>query len=98
MLDVRMHRVSGPYRGYFVAAYALAVKGGFQGFGKASATRPVNEWWERGAGDIASSVYPSDLQALVAAEHKVRMEIDQLPPSWAPFTVPGPLVDSRDSQ
>ena len=36
----------------------------------------------------------NELQALVAAEHKVRLEIDQLPPSWEPFTAPDQLVDS----
>jgi hypothetical protein len=93
--DARMHRISGPYRGYFVSAFTEEGKGGFVGYGQACITRPVSAWRAHAASDIASSVYPSELQALVAAEHKVRLEIDQLPPSWAPFTVPGSLVDSQ---
>lgn len=87
-----MHRVSGPYRGYFVAAYTVPGKDGFVGYGKACTTRPVRAWRAQGVADVVSSVYANELQALVAAEHKVRLEIDQLPPSWAPFTEPGTLV------
>jgi hypothetical protein len=91
-----MHRITGPYRGYFVAAYTVQSKGGFVGYGKASVTRPVVAWRAKGRADVISSIYPNELQALVAAEHKVRLEIDQLPPSWDPFTAPGSLVnDSR---
>jgi hypothetical protein len=75
-----------------VAAYTVAAKGGFVGHGKAWVTRPPPFWHLQGAADYASSVYPGELQALVAAEHKVRLEIEQLPPSWAPFTAPGPLL------
>ncbi len=90
-----MHRVTGPYRGYFVAAYTVSTKGGFVGYGKACVTRPVKAWRADGALDVISSAYPNDLQALVAAEHKVRMEIDQIPPSWDPFTAPGVLLDTQ---
>jgi hypothetical protein len=89
-----MHRISGPYRGYFVAAYTSSVKGGFIGLGKVSATRPVGDWWQRSPADFTSSIYPSEQQALVAAEHKARLEIEQLPPSWDPFNSPGKTVDS----
>ena len=89
-----MHRVSGPYRGYFVAAYTVSGKGGFVGYGTACVTRPTAAWRAQGTADVISSLYPNELQALVAAEHKVRLEIDQLPPSWDPFTAPGPLLDS----
>jgi hypothetical protein len=88
-----MHRVTGPYRGYFVAAYTVQAKGGFVGYGSACVKRPVAAWRAKGTTDVISSVYPNELQALVAAEHKVRLEIDQLPPSWDPFTAPGVLVN-----
>jgi hypothetical protein len=91
-----MHRVSGPYRGYFVAAYTVQSKGGFVGYGKACTSRPVAAWRANGKADVISSVYTNELQALVAAEHKVRLEIDHLPPSWAPFTEPGSLVSDND--
>ena len=90
-----MHRISGPYRGYYVAAYTVESKGGFVGYGKACVTRPRAAWRALATADVTSSSYPSELQALVAAEHKVRLEIDQLPPSWAPFTVPGSMIDSQ---
>ena len=91
-----MHRITGPYRGYFVAAYTVQAKGGFVGYGKACVTRPAAAWRVTGKAGVISSIYPNELQALVAAEHKVRLEIDQLPPSWDPFTAPGTLVhDSR---
>jgi hypothetical protein len=90
-----MHRITGPYRGYFVAAYTVQAKGGFVGYGSACMKRPSAAWRSRGVSDVISSIYPNELQALVAAEHKVRLEIDQLPPNWHPFTAPGALV--RDS-
>ena len=91
-----MHRTTGPYRGYFVAAFTVQAKSGFVGYGSACVTRPTAAWRAKGTTDVISSIYPNELQALVAAEHKVRMEVDQLPPSWDPFTVPGSLVnDSR---
>ena len=91
-----MHRITGPYRGYFVAAYTVHSKAGYVGYGKACVTRPSAAWRAKGQADVISSVYPNELQALVAAEHKVRLEIDALPPSWDPFTAPGGLAaDSR---
>jgi len=89
-----MHRVSGPYRGYYVAAYTVQAKGGFVAYGCACTTRPAVAWRARGTADVVSSLYDNELQALVAAEHKVRMEIAQLPPSWAPFTAPDGLIDT----
>lgn len=86
-----MHRISGPYKGYFVAAYTCLVKGGFVGYGAPSATRPPEAWRAQAAADVVSSIYPGEEQALAAAEHKVRLEIEQLPPSWDPFTEPGTL-------
>ncbi len=91
-----MHRISGPYRGYFVAAYTVQAKGGFVGYGRACMTRPAAAWRGQGTADVVSSVYASELQALVAAEHKVRLEIEQLPPNWHPFTAPGNLI--QDTQ
>jgi hypothetical protein len=91
-----MHRITGPYRGYFVAAYTVKARGGYVGYGKACLTRPTAAWRAQGTTDVISSLYPNELQALVAAEHKVRLEIDQLPPNWAPFTAPGTLIP--DSQ
>jgi hypothetical protein len=93
-----MHRISGPHRGYFVAAYTEQVRGGFVGYGKACVARPTSAWRAHAAADVTSGLYPSELQALVAAEHKVRLEIEQLPPSWAPFTVPGSVGDSAWEQ
>lgn len=91
-----MHRITGPYRGYFVAAYTVQGKGGHVGYGKACTSRPTAAWRAKGQADVISSVYDNELQALVAAEHKVRLEIDHLPPSWAPFTAPGSLVPDDD--
>ena len=91
-----MHRISGPHRGYYVAAYTVEARGGFVGYGQACVTRPPAVWRAQGGADVASSLYPNELQALVAAEHKVRLDIEQMPPSWAPFTEPGSLsADSR---
>ena len=91
-----MHRISGPYRGYYVAAFTVESKGGYVGYGKACVTRPHDTWRAQAAADVTSSIYPQEQQALAAAEHKVRLEIEQLPPSWAPFTEPGALLpDSR---
>lgn len=87
-----MYRTTGPYRGYFVAAYTVKTKNGYVGFGKACSSRPAEKPNVSGA-DVISSAYPSEHQALVAAEHKVRLEIEALPPNWEPFTAPGALND-----
>jgi hypothetical protein len=90
-----MHRVTGPYRGYFVAAYTVGARGGFVGYGTACTEKPAIAWRAKGVAQVASGAYDNELQALVAAEHKVRLEIDLLPPSWDPFTAPGPLLDTQ---
>ena len=87
-----MHRITGPYRGYYIAAFTAETKGGHVGYGKACITRPGDVWRAQAASDVSSSIYPQAQQALAAAEHKVRLEIEQLPPSWAPFTAPGALL------
>ncbi|HSV45420.1 MAG TPA: hypothetical protein VLJ58_06475 [Ramlibacter sp.] len=89
-----MHRITGPYRGYYVAAFTVSTKDGFVGYGKACVARPAKAWRAQGVLGVISSMYSNDLQALVAAEHKVRLEIDQVPPSWDPFTAPGVLLDT----
>ena len=90
-----MHRISGPYKGYFVAAYTVPYKGGYVGYGMACSGRPTDAWRAQAAADVRSSIYPEDTQALRAAEHKIKLEIDDMPPSWAPFTVPGELIDTQ---
>jgi hypothetical protein len=91
-----MHRTTGPHRGYFIGVYTVKVKGGYVGYGKAFPTEPAPGWRNGIRPDVRSSVYPEAALALAAVEHKVRTEIDQLPPSWDPFTAPGNLVpDTR---
>lgn len=86
-----MHRITGPYQGYFVAAYTAYTKGGHVGYGRAYAQRPADDWRGPTGADLYSGAYANELQALVAAEHKVRLEIETLPANWDPFTSPGEL-------
>ncbi|MGE4240304.1 hypothetical protein [Ramlibacter sp.] len=92
---MQTHRISGPYRGYYVAAYTASVRGGFIGYGQACIARPRGTWRTQSPSDVSSSIYPEEAQALTAAEHKIRLEIEGLPPSWEPFTVPGSLIDTQ---
>ncbi len=77
-----------------MALYTVPVKGGHVGHGKACPTEPEDIWHAVHVAHVTSGVYPDEAQALAAAEHKVRLEIDQLPPNWGPFTEPGGLSPS----
>jgi hypothetical protein len=69
-----MERISGPYKGYFIAAHTVRREGLHSGFAAICVDKP-------------DSVRLAHV--LQAAESQARYVIDGLLPNWAPFTAPG---------
>jgi hypothetical protein len=87
-----MERVSGPYKGYFIAAYAVDTGGQFVGYAKVCLEEPRNVWESAAVEKLASaSGCRSELEAVVAAERKAREAIGELVGSTDPVTAPGAL-------
>ena len=71
-----MERISGPYKGHFIAAYAVPNGGAFVGYAKICADPPNSVWSAGPVERLASaSGCRSELEAVIAAERKARQEI-----------------------
>ena len=85
-----MERVSGPYKGYYIAAYTVGSGGTFAGYAKICASEPGNVWNAPTEERLISATGHRDEQeALVAAERQARQEIAEIVGS--PVTAPGAL-------
>jgi hypothetical protein len=90
---VGMERVSGPYKGYFIAAYTVEAGGQFVGYAKVCAEEPRNVWDSNSVEKLASANgCRSELEAVAAAERKAREAIAEILGSTDPITVPGSLT------
>jgi len=71
-----MERISGPYKGHFIAAYTVPNGGGFVGYAKICAA-PPNSVWSTGPVEklAAATGCRSELEAVIAAERKARQQI-----------------------
>ena len=86
----RLQRISGPYKGYYVLAFALPVNGKFAGRAKIYVERPGADRNVRSLEKVSSvGAYATEEKAVQAAEYQARYVIDGLTPNWAPFTAPG---------
>jgi len=90
-----LERVTGPYQGYFIAAFSSSVDGGYAGHALICTERPGDIRHARPL-EMVSSVgeYPDAEKAVRAAEYQARCVIDGLRPNWDPFTAPGFLVSN----
>jgi hypothetical protein len=87
-----MERVSGPYKGFFIAAYSVESGNGFVGYAKVCMEQPQNVWSVGGVEKLTSAVgCRSELEAVVAAEQKARLAIAHLASNGDPVTSPGAL-------
>jgi len=88
-----MERISGPYKGYFIAAYTVETDGQFVGYAKVCAEEPRNVWDSNAVEKLASAAgCRSELEAVAMAERKAREAIANLLGSSDPITVPGALT------
>jgi hypothetical protein len=67
-----MERISGPYKGYFIAAYTVQAGTTFVGYAKVCTQEPESVWTNSVQKLISVSGYKSELEAVQAAEQKAR--------------------------
>jgi hypothetical protein len=85
-----MERISGPYNGYYIAAYTVGSSPNFVGYAKICTTEPSDVWNAATVEKLTSATgYREELEALAAAERKARQEIADI--VGDPITVPGAL-------
>lgn len=87
-----MERISGPYKGYFIAAYTVAADNAFVGYAKVCMEEPTSVWSAVTVERLASAAgFRSELEAMTAAEQKARRIIADLTSGWDQSTSPGAL-------
>ena len=87
-----MERITGPYKGYYIAAFTLRREGLHGGYAAICVDKPAMARQAKGLEQVASEgSYGEEERALQAAEFQARFIIDGLTPNWAPFTAPGML-------
>jgi hypothetical protein len=86
-----MERISGPYKGYFIAAYTVEADNRFVGYAKVCAEEPGNVWNVNVVEKLTRATAQSELEAVAAAERKARRAIADLAPGWDSSTSPGAL-------
>ncbi len=77
-LDAVAERISGPFKGYYLAAYALPADDGFVGYVKISARRVRDIWTCSALVKVGSSAAGSPSDAIDRAEIVARQAIS----SW----------------
>lgn len=88
----RMERISGPFKGYYVAAYTVESGKNFVGYAKICGTEPQNVWNVAVVEKLTSATgYRSEQEALTAAERKARHAIAEMVGSWEHVTGAAPL-------
>jgi len=87
-----MERISGPYKGYFIAAYTVAAGQNFVAYAKICATEPADVWNATTVEKLTSAAgFRTEHEAIVAAERKARHAIADIVGNWDHVTAPGAL-------
>jgi hypothetical protein len=87
-----MERISGPYKGYFIAAYTVETDDQFVGYGKVCMEEPDSVWNAKSVEKLTSAPgCRTELEAVLAAEQKARDAIADILGNWDPITAPGEL-------
>lgn len=87
-----MERISGPYKGYFIAAYTVEAGTNFVGYAKVCVEEPQSVWTATSVEKLTSaSGCRSELEAVVAAEQKARRAIVDITAGWDTTSMPGEL-------
>lgn len=76
---VRMERITGPFHGFFVAAYTVRTDEDFHGYAKICASRPKDPWACRPFLKVTTGMPMHSAEgALMLAEQKARDRIREL--------------------
>jgi len=87
-----MERISGPYKGFFLAAYTVETDDQFVGYAKVCTEEPDSVWNANAVEKLTSAGgCRTELEALAAAEQKARHAIGEILGNWDPVTAPGEL-------
>jgi hypothetical protein len=88
-----MERITGPYRGYYIAAYSVESGASFVGYAKVCQEEPTDVWNAESVEKLTSAAgCKSELEAVSAAERKARQIIAELTADWdSSPTAPGAL-------
>jgi hypothetical protein len=71
-----MERISGPYKGHFIAAYTVESGRSFVGYAKICVREPRSVWNADEVEKLTSvSGCRTELEAMLAAERKARQEV-----------------------
>ncbi len=74
-----MERITGPYKGFFLAAYTVKNESGFVGYAKVCMLEPDSVWNADPVEKLTSAAgFRTELEAIVAAERKARKEIAEM--------------------
>lgn len=91
-----MERISGPYKGFFIAAYTVENDSGYVGYAKVCMLEPDSVWNADPVEKLTSATgYRNELEAIVAAERKARRGIADM--VGEPTTEAGALTRTLES-
>lgn len=83
-----MEQITGPFNGYFIAAYTVESGNEYVGFAKVCISRPDSVHGINAQHKVRSHhLYPSEKQALESAEFRAQEVAAKLPPNWHPFSM-----------
>ncbi len=92
-----MERISGPFKGYFIAAYTVESGNEFVGFAKICLVRPEATRGIDAQHKVRSHhLYSSESQALESAEFRAREAISGMNANWHPFNMNSMLDSLKD--
>ena len=87
-----MERVSGPYLGYYIAAYSVEAGSLYVGYAKVCLEEPESVWTAKGVEKLTTAQgCRSELDAIIAAEQKARRAIADRSDDWDTTSAPGAL-------
>ena len=88
-----MERITGPYKGFFIAAYTVENDAGHVGYAKVCLIEPESVWSADPVEKFTSVTgFRTELEALVAAERKARKDIAEMVGGGEIPTEPGALT------
>jgi hypothetical protein len=88
-----MERITGPYKGFFIAAYTVESDAGHVGYAKVCLIEPDSVWNADPVEKLTSATgFRTELEAIVATERKARKDIAELIGSGDIPTDPGALT------
>ena len=87
-----MERISGPYKGFYIAAYTVGYRGLVTGYAKVCVDPPNDVWHVADVQKLVTIAgFRDELEAIAAAERAARDAIAEILGNTDPITAPGEL-------